>query len=105
MLLGKFLCVFGTTPNNGDEGDVLGLSNKGVFIALNADARNSNRCFSFTRNSRITERSICGAEWRRIPGLRSLAVRSVSEGRCTQMAANVSNQWLRLCPPASFGSP
>jgi len=52
---------------------------------------------------RITDRSICGAEWRRTLGLRNLAVRNVSEGRCTQIEGDVLNQWAESLAARQLG--
>ena len=56
----------------------------GVLAILNADTLSWKRCRSEIENVRINSLLNWGAVFRRRLGLRSLAVRSVSGGRCTR---------------------
>ena len=57
------------------------------------------------RKLRFKAKSIVGAVWRRIFGLRSGVVRSVSAGRCRQIERDVSNHFSKVSLPVSLGLP
>ena len=104
MLRGRLICVIGTTPKRGDVGVVLGKPKTGVLVALNAETLNWIWWPSRMTNARVRLASNCGAEWRRMFGLRTGVTRKVSGGRCTQSCLEVLNQWSSVWPLLSFGS-
>ena len=89
--------VTGTTPKSGEVGDVFGFPNTGVLARLNAVTLNWNRWRSVTLKFLVMLELNCGAVLRRIFGLRSFAVRSVSGGRIVHNDGEVLNQWLKVC--------